>query len=723
MVLKFSTFTCFLLAIASTEANNDWSHKCSEHGVSQPFYFTDVTDECTNDPPSLNGNKFPSGCAGAVWSDGEPSQSYCEGNNGKHPWYAKCCKFEINECVPNRPKDIKKRTCARSHCYEFEGSSRCVQYFRESRFRGVKKYLDPGDFPTFSVDINDRTSSLKVAYGCEVTFYQRSNFGGKQWKYKTGEYPWVGNGANDRFSSAKVTFFEPADSVDACQNLCLEDSLCTGFWWGDNKCQVIRKNDPFAAWLPRRNQQNLGPNICGFCGDFNVEAPPQVNDVFAASSLDDVAPSPDYYVQAYSPQAAKKSSDLFLEVTQGVIGGNVPFGIGNVFNAFINWFKTDTEPKTFTLDLSDTFEDFETYLSEKISQRNFKDDFASMKRKSDDFTKFLNEALDSQTIQAYDDKVQNAHNERTDLFAKFDTEHITSPQEQPLFDYAFFSTQYLANLGPKFFLVDKLYAIEYARLIEDQPNACKDYLRELGNAAKNAKYISDLLRKYAFRAVQNRLSWIKLDPNKKCTWGGNVPHDRGGVLYDGCQRTSKWEIESKFQIIDQLLKNKVVIEGGHKETFYSGTCMSSVQEKYRWLLQNGGGPVADVGKMNKMLTYYQEDVLKPVVVTFFKTFVDTYDEYAREEIKMINNITQYFQDQNECNIFDYTQAPYPQPSTNWELNTVSAIPPPVYDFESDSTTSTTKPVVEISSSSSFCYVPVIACVVMFWCGASIVQSV
>ena len=49
----------------------------------------------------MNGENYPKGCPGAVLSNGTPVKSYCEGNNGKNPWWKDCCTWTGKECVPN----------------------------------------------------------------------------------------------------------------------------------------------------------------------------------------------------------------------------------------------------------------------------------------------------------------------------------------------------------------------------------------------------------------------------------------------------------------------------------------------------------------------------------------------------------------------------------------------------------------------------------------------
>jgi len=56
-------------------------------------------DECAIPPPSMNGLSYPLGCSGAVWASGDPSKFYCEGADGKYPWWATCCHWDGSACV------------------------------------------------------------------------------------------------------------------------------------------------------------------------------------------------------------------------------------------------------------------------------------------------------------------------------------------------------------------------------------------------------------------------------------------------------------------------------------------------------------------------------------------------------------------------------------------------------------------------------------------------
>jgi len=77
--------------------------------------------DCNDEPNSMNGAKFPKGCAGAVWSDGSFSRDYCTNTgyaNGRFPWWEKCCKvycrYPLIQCTES------KRECAPKDCGKHE---------------------------------------------------------------------------------------------------------------------------------------------------------------------------------------------------------------------------------------------------------------------------------------------------------------------------------------------------------------------------------------------------------------------------------------------------------------------------------------------------------------------------------------------------------------------------------------------------------------------------
>eukprot|EP00966_Prymnesium_polylepis_P189632 4394015-Prymnesium_polylepis.1 len=48
----------------------------------------------------MNGAGYGTGCAGAVWTNGDFSPTYCAGDNHRFPWWGICCKWENSSCVP-----------------------------------------------------------------------------------------------------------------------------------------------------------------------------------------------------------------------------------------------------------------------------------------------------------------------------------------------------------------------------------------------------------------------------------------------------------------------------------------------------------------------------------------------------------------------------------------------------------------------------------------------
>ena len=43
---------------------------------------------------------YEKGCKGARFgNNGQPSKGWCEGDNGRFPWYKKCCEWRSNDCV------------------------------------------------------------------------------------------------------------------------------------------------------------------------------------------------------------------------------------------------------------------------------------------------------------------------------------------------------------------------------------------------------------------------------------------------------------------------------------------------------------------------------------------------------------------------------------------------------------------------------------------------
>ena len=47
--------------------------------------------------PIVSKNGVPWGCPSAVWSNGDPSSSYCNGDtNNRFPWWKTCCTWKWN---------------------------------------------------------------------------------------------------------------------------------------------------------------------------------------------------------------------------------------------------------------------------------------------------------------------------------------------------------------------------------------------------------------------------------------------------------------------------------------------------------------------------------------------------------------------------------------------------------------------------------------------------
>jgi hypothetical protein len=67
--------------------------------------------DCAALPISMNGASFPRGCSGAVWKSGSLSRSYCQGSQGKYPWWAACCRWDAisSECIAKSPAPGSRR--------------------------------------------------------------------------------------------------------------------------------------------------------------------------------------------------------------------------------------------------------------------------------------------------------------------------------------------------------------------------------------------------------------------------------------------------------------------------------------------------------------------------------------------------------------------------------------------------------------------------------------
>merc|ERR1712070_6473 len=85
---------------AVTKMFTCWTNRCKKNGqrAASQAPPTPAVD-CTVLPKSMNGGSHPVGCPGAVWSNGSPAQRYCQGDNGKYPWWGSCCRWTGRSCV------------------------------------------------------------------------------------------------------------------------------------------------------------------------------------------------------------------------------------------------------------------------------------------------------------------------------------------------------------------------------------------------------------------------------------------------------------------------------------------------------------------------------------------------------------------------------------------------------------------------------------------------
>ena len=61
-------------------------------------------DICANPMPSVGGEYYGDGCAGAVSWDGSQSQNYCAGKDLAHKdkhakYYEQCCQWNGSRCI------------------------------------------------------------------------------------------------------------------------------------------------------------------------------------------------------------------------------------------------------------------------------------------------------------------------------------------------------------------------------------------------------------------------------------------------------------------------------------------------------------------------------------------------------------------------------------------------------------------------------------------------
>eukprot|EP00937_MAST-01D_sp_MAST-1D-sp2_P000665 g665.t1 len=87
-------------------AGKVYDQDCTPAAAADPTVSTEI---CASPVDSPNGGKWPRGCAGAVFSDGSPSHSYCSGSLGGDTtnnaalarFYSTCCTWDSTSgCVP-----------------------------------------------------------------------------------------------------------------------------------------------------------------------------------------------------------------------------------------------------------------------------------------------------------------------------------------------------------------------------------------------------------------------------------------------------------------------------------------------------------------------------------------------------------------------------------------------------------------------------------------------
>ena len=80
-----------------------------------------LQSKCLVLPGSMNGGKHPRGCPGAVWSNGKPASTYCNGKGGKYPWWKDCCQWKGGSCKP-KPVALIQHEPSLAKCLVLPGS-------------------------------------------------------------------------------------------------------------------------------------------------------------------------------------------------------------------------------------------------------------------------------------------------------------------------------------------------------------------------------------------------------------------------------------------------------------------------------------------------------------------------------------------------------------------------------------------------------------------------
>jgi len=79
----------------------------------------------------MNGPSKPKGCAGAVWTNGSPAKKYCDGQDGKYPWWAACCEWTGSKCIPTSTADATSEDETTSQEVEEIPDNRCGPLFQD----------------------------------------------------------------------------------------------------------------------------------------------------------------------------------------------------------------------------------------------------------------------------------------------------------------------------------------------------------------------------------------------------------------------------------------------------------------------------------------------------------------------------------------------------------------------------------------------------------------
>ena len=117
-VYSHEKFTVEVVYRPLAPAPNVYLKTCSQNEKKQTWEFNPGTNRLKVKDIDGECDVFPqdwmqrNGCTGAVWSSGSPSKQYCDGKNGRYPWFAKCCKWSAGSCKAET--SIGKRQCLAS---------------------------------------------------------------------------------------------------------------------------------------------------------------------------------------------------------------------------------------------------------------------------------------------------------------------------------------------------------------------------------------------------------------------------------------------------------------------------------------------------------------------------------------------------------------------------------------------------------------------------------